>query len=133
MECTNCGMVVSEDTNFCPNCGTKLKEDSSVPAVIDNKEDTNKKAPTPVTVLILSIIGLALSSSFFCCVPGIIMSAIAKAKANQYLEMNMPYSKMVKVGGILSKVGLILGIVFAVLKTLLILIISIVCYAAFIY
>ncbi len=66
-------------------------------------------------ILIFGIMGIAFACTFYLSFLGIIFSAIAKGKVKQYLAEGGVLSGKAKVGSILAKVGLILGIVLTVL------------------
>lgn len=61
--------------------------------------------------LIFGIIGLAFSLSFYMSFLGIIFSAIGRGKLKSYLASGGELAGKAKVGGILSKLGLIFGII----------------------
>ena len=67
------------------------------------------------SILIWGIIGLAFSCTFYLSLLGIIFSAIGKGKVKSFLAAGGQLSGKAKVGSILAKVGLILGIVLTVL------------------
>ena len=64
--------------------------------------------------LIFGIIGLAFSCSFYLSLLGIIFSAVGRGKVKAFLAAGGQLTGKAKVGSILSKVGLILGIVLFV-------------------
>lgn len=66
------------------------------------------------SILIFGIIGLAFSCSFYLSLLGIIFSAIGKGKVKAFLAAGGQLTGKAKVGNILAKVGLILGIVLTV-------------------
>ena len=67
------------------------------------------------SILIFGIIGLAFSCSFYLSLLGIIFSAIGKGKVKAFLAAGGQLTGKAKVGNILAKVGLILGIVLTAL------------------
>ena len=81
----------------------------AVPLVTEKqKNDANQ-------LFVWGIIGLAFSSSFYLSFLGIIFSSIARKKAKAYIaRYHVIYGKA-KVGNILSKIGLPLGIGVTVL------------------
>lgn len=81
----------------------------AVPLVTEEqKHDTND-------LFVWGIIGLAFSSSFFLSFLGIIFSSIARKKAKAYIARYKTIYGKAKVGNILSKIGLPLGIGLTVL------------------
>lgn len=107
MNCTNCGMVVEEGRSYCPNCGAPVQkpyaerysEGGAVPGV----------SATPV--LVWGIIGLSFACTFYLSFLGIIFSAVALNKFKAFYAATGYNAGKAKVGRILAKVGLILGIV----------------------
>ena len=78
-------------------------------------------APSPTKTLIFGILGLAFSCSFFLSLVGVIFSALCLSRANEYYRILGSLCGKVKVGRILSKIGLILGIVMMALFLLYVL------------
>lgn len=120
MYCKNCGAEIADGAIFCPNCGQAVQSEPQnfetpvyepQQAVYGNPVE-QKNLPN---VLMWGILGLVFADTFFLSFLGIIFSAIAMSKAKLYTEMTgQPLSKGGKVGGILAKIGLILGIVLTV-------------------
>ena len=115
MYCKHCNTYLSDGTTYCPNCGTAVSsitvENSSYPAVPQGNT---------TTPLVWGIMGLAFSCSFYFSLLGIIFSIIGKNKAKHYISTYGDVSKKVKVGKNLATAGLIVGIIFCVLSTLVI-------------
>ena len=65
-------------------------------------------------ILVFGIMGLAFACTFWLSFLGIIFSAIGKGKVKAFLAAGGQLSGKAKVGSILAKVGLILGIVLTV-------------------
>ena len=78
------------------------------PAV--NEEAASLSTP----ILVFGIMGLAFACSFYLSFLGIIFSAIGKGKVKQFLAAGGQLSGKAKVGSILAKVGLIVGIILTV-------------------
>ena len=144
MYCQNCGTQIDDSVKFCPNCGTPVavqeavQEEQTViaqnyeqpayqqpaapvyqqpaepvyqqPTVESNPEANALSTP----ILIFGILGIAFGCSFYLSFLGIIFSAIAKGKVKAFLAAGGVLSGKAKVGNILAKVGLILGIVLTV-------------------
>ncbi len=79
--------------------------------------------PTPntTTVLIFGILGLSFSCSFYLSFLGIIFSALCLSHAGEYYRITGQLTGKVRVGRILSRIGLILGITMSAFLLLLIL------------
>ena len=77
--------------------------------------------PSPTKTLIFGILGLAFSCSFSLAMVGIIFSALCLSLSNEYYRITGQLTGKIKVGRILSRVGLILGIVMVALFLLFIL------------
>ena len=112
MFCKYCGAPLDNDAAFCTGCGAGVGE-SSRPAAqpAPAAPSYNLAGPTPTKVMVFGIIGLALCGTG---IPGIILSAIALRLANAFIRANGSVFGQAKVGRILGKVGLILGIVMTV-------------------
>lgn len=82
---------------------------------------TTEYTPNATKILIYSILGLSFSISFYLSLLGIIFSALAISLSNEYYRITHQLTKKVRVSRILSRIGLILGIVMSALLQLLIL------------
>ena len=123
MFCPNCGTNVPEGANACPNCGTLLNTAQAAPEMpvsqapsdrqppVYHAEPINKAPYSTTPILVFGILALAFADSFFLSFLGIVFGAIAKSKVNAYLAQGYPLAGKPKVGSILGKIGLILGIV----------------------
>lgn len=105
MYCERCGADLPEGASFCTNCGAQYTQrDALVPVGAD------ASGLTPSSVLTRGIIAAAFALTPFVNFVGIILGAIALNRANSYLAVYGPGSKQVKIGHILSKVGIFAGI-----------------------
>lgn len=77
--------------------------------------------PSPTKTLVFGILGLAFSCSFFFAMGGIIFSALCLSLSSEYYRITGQLTGKIKVGRILSRIGLILGIVMVALFLLSIL------------
>ena len=137
MFCSKCGAEVSNNATFCTNCGAKIEKapeeikaaplyDAAEVPVAPTPTETmlngqyNTAEPAPVNVpdaglsnsiLTLGIVALAVSELG---IPGIIVGAIGRKKAKKFIEDNGTIFGKAKVGSILAKAGLIVGIVMTV-------------------
>jgi len=116
MICRNCG---SEHNNpqFCPVCNIVYSTDRT--------SDVQKYIDSSLTVLILSIIAIALATNVP--IPGIVLSAIAGSKINnlpfvreeelasEMLEKYNSAKNKVRIARILQKIALPVSIVFLAL------------------
>ena len=132
MFCQNCGNQIADNTNVCPFCGAPTGA-----APVNNNQQPNYgyQQPQPQyqaqpqqpvvnatpqmeaqskSVLTFGILAIAFGCSFFLSFLGIIFGAIAGRKANEFIGMCGVLYGRAKVGKILGKIGLILGIVLTV-------------------
>ena len=121
-KCTYCGALVDTKEEVCPQCYAPLKQTQNTPEPSEGVEGPTKPAkqqakllaPTAVASLVLGILSINFSSLV---IPGFILTAIGKRKANEGYDAiaSNPdvYSGegMLNAGRITSKVGLILSIV----------------------
>ena len=120
--CPYCGTLVDKTEEVCPQCYAPLKQTQNIPEPSKGVEGLAKPAkqqarllaPTAVASLVLGILSINFSSLV---IPGFILAAIGKRKANEGYDAiaSNPdvYSGegMLNAGRITSKVGLILSIV----------------------
>ena len=120
--CPYCGTLVDKTEEVCPQCYALLKQTHNIPEPVEGVEGPTKPAkqqakllaPTAVASLVLGILSINFSSLV---IPGFILAAIGKRKANEGYDAiaSNPdvYSGegMLNAGRITSKVGLILSIV----------------------
>ena len=120
--CPYCGTLVNKTEEVCPQCYAPLKQTQNTPEPSEGVEGLAKPAkqqakllaPTAVASLVLGILSINFSSLI---IPGFILAAIGKRKANEGYDAiaSNPdvYSGegMLNAGRITSKVGLILSIV----------------------
>lgn len=107
-KCTYCGALVDPSEEVCPQCYAPLKP------VKPAKQQAKTLAPTAIASLVLGILSINFSSLI---IPGFILSAIGKRKANEGYDAIAANPDvyngegMLNAGRITSKVGLILSIV----------------------
>ncbi len=77
--------------------------------------------PSPIKTLIFGILGLAFSCTVLLAMGGIIFSALCLSLSNEYYRITGQLTGKIRVGRILSRIGLILGIVMTALVLLFIL------------
>ena len=118
MFCPNCGTNVPEGANACPNCGTFLNAARPAPEApvyqappVYNAAPVNTVPYNNTPILVFGILAIAFACTFYLSFLGIVFGAIAKSKVNAYLAQGYPLVGKPKVGSILGKIGLILGIV----------------------
>ena len=108
-KCTYCGAIVDKTEEVCPQCSAPLKP--AKPA----KQQAKLLAPTAIASLVLGILSINFSSLI---IPGFILSAIGKRKANEGYDAIATNPDLytgegfLNAGRITSKVGLILSIVW---------------------
>ena len=108
IKCPYCGAWVDETEEVCPQCFAPLRP--AKPA----KQQGKLLAPTAIASMVLGILSINFSSLI---IPGFILSAIGKRKANEAYDAiaanpdTYTGEGMLNAGRITSKVGLILSIV----------------------
>ena len=108
-KCTYCGALVDKTEEVCPQCSAPLWP--AKPA----KQQPKLLAPTAIASLVFGILSIHFSSLI---IPGFILSAIGKRKANEGYDAiaanpdTYTGEGMLNAGRITSKVGLILSIVW---------------------
>ena len=132
MYCTKCGAELADGARFCTNCGAQLAEEAAevVETAAAAVEETAAKAEEIIAapaaasveaaeapasnttaILVLGIVAAAVSELG---IPGIIVGAIGRKKAKAHLAETGSLTGKAKVGSILAKVGIILGIIMTV-------------------
>lgn len=120
--CPYCGTLVDKTEEVCPQCHAPLKQTQNTPEPSEGVEGPTKPAkqqakllaPTAVASLVLGILSINFSSLI---IPGFILAAIGKRKANEGFDAiaanpdTYTGAGMLNAGRITSKVGLILSIV----------------------
>ena len=124
MFCTSCGAQLEEGMKFCTSCGAPVEKKEDPTYVVPVPQSGNSLSVpaaselTPSNVLTWGIVAAAFACTFFLSFLGIIFGSIALKKADSYIAMHGPISTQVKVGHILSKVGIIAGIILTILCVL---------------
>ncbi len=122
MYCSKCGVQLADDSNFCDHCGTRTRANDEKAANVEVAEvkDPVKTAtaqhPSSISILIWGIAGLCCSIEVG--ILGIILSFIGNKKYSEYISSGAPINKKVNIGGTLSKIGIIVGIVTTVFSVL---------------
>lgn len=124
MFCKNCGTKIEEGLKFCPNCGTPVAapaqqtpppqqgyyqqpaQPAYQPAQPAYRPAPAANLPETTPILVLGILSLVFGS-----LVGIILGAIGRNKARAYVNAGGELSGKAKVGSILSKLGIIFGII----------------------
>lgn len=136
MFCPNCGTNVPEGANACPNCGTFLNAAQPAPEApvyqappvqqpIYNAAPVNTVPYNTTPILVFGILAIAFACTFYLSFLGIVFGAMTKGKVNAYLAQGYALSGKAKVGSILGKVGLIVGIVMTAIFAIWLLVIVI--------
>ena len=118
MICEKCGAAIIENIRVCPQCGTPMRGEEK--NITSNSTYCGPLGNTTMP-LVWGIIGLGCSVSLFLSVLGIVFSFVGLSRANTYNNFTgYAPSRKVKIGRSLSIAGIIVGFVFAVLLTALI-------------
>lgn len=132
--CKNCGTELPVNAQACPNCGTPAEQPQYQQQPVQPQYQEPQYAqpvqqyqqaepvqatvagelPTPKSILIMGIIGLAISCMPLGSIAGIIISALGMKKSNAYANGGGVPCGMSITGRILSRVGLIVSIVMTV-------------------
>ena len=123
--CNQCGAELAEGSEFCHHCGAKAyaPETPEHADVAPAESFTAQAQPlvstvSPTKVMVLGIVGLALSAEPVVGIAGIVLSAMAKNAANTFEEEHGMIFGQAKVGRILGKIGFIVGIVMTIVWAL---------------
>lgn len=142
MFCNNCGAQVNDGVQFCPNCGKTLNNQVNQQPIYQpvNQQPVNQQPVNqqpvyqPVnqptvqadpSIFTMGLLSLIFADTFFLSFLGIIFGAIAKNKVKAFEALGGVLTGKSKVGSILAKIGLILGIVLTVIFVIYIFIIVI--------
>ena len=127
--CPYCGTWVDQTEEVCPHCFAPLKPSQKAMVLEPEVPEANRRvegptkpvkqqakrlAPTAIASMVLGILSINFSSLI---IPGFILSAIGKRKANEGFDAiaanpdTYTGTGMLNAGRITSKVGLILSIV----------------------
>ena len=133
--CPYCGTLVDKTEEVCPQCSAPLRpaQKTKVPEPVEGpakpaKQQAKILAPTAIASMVLGILSINFSSLI---IPGFILSAIGKRKAQEGYDAiaanpdTYTGEGMLNAGRITSKVGLILSIVMIPFWILYIVIIAI--------
>ena len=110
MICNNCGANIPDGSTFCTNCGASVAPAQTAQPVYAPASN-GIKTVSPGKVLTWGILGLAFACTFWLSFLGIIFSSVGLKNANTFLAENGMLYGPAKVGRILAKAGLIVGIV----------------------
>ena len=144
MFCTKCGKEISNEALFCPECGNRLSNNAastqtaqntyqpqptyhrqtppaSQPATqtssysykstgsYDDYVDESARSSLGTSILILGILSLV-----FVGIPGWIMGAISRNKADEYSYIYGAVTGKAQVGKILGTIGLVFSIIYTI-------------------
>ena len=110
MNCQNCGANV-DGKAFCSQCGAPVNQQVPVQAPY-NAIPYQQTLGNPTKVLVFCIVGLALCWTG---VLGLIFSIVGLVQANRYIAQYGNVANQVRIGKILSIVGLAVSIFFIIL------------------
>lgn len=127
MFCKHCGKPLDEGVKFCPNCGVAL--DAGAPAdnpqpvvnIAWNDAVKEKADSLASSILTFGILGLAFTATFYLSLLGLIFSCVALNKAKTYINLVGDISGKAAVGRALARPGMIVGIIYTALLTLVVL------------
>ena len=108
IKCAYCGSTVQEGSEVCPFCNAPLKNEEEAAEVILQPAETKGSS---VSAMVLGIISAAVCWYPVGSIAGIILGAIALAKAKKFKKENGKLDGKGKAAKVTGLVGLIGGIV----------------------
>lgn len=124
---------MDEGVKFCPNCGVSLEAgtpvDNPQPVVNITWNDAVKGTADSLasSILTFGILGLAFTATFYLSLLGLIFSCVALNKAKSYINLMGDINGKAAVGRALARPGMIVGIIYTAILTLLVLSCQIAC------
>jgi len=97
--CDNCGIEIPEGASFCPVCGNAVPEEREV-----TEKEKNSVFGKGIAAVILA--GYPIIS-----IAAIILGVITNRQYIAICKTGVPVGGRLKTGGILSRVGLVVGII----------------------
>ena len=118
MLCEKCGSQLNDNSRFCPNCGAPIPGEEQNVTTTSTYEGPMGN-PTPV--LVWGILGLSFATIPYINFLGLIFSIVGLSKAKKYAEFTGgAYSKQASIGRGLSIAGIIVGAIFTLIFTIVI-------------
>lgn len=125
MYCKECGTILPEGATYCPECGSAstVNQATYSSGSTNNNEWTKTNTTTPTyqnttnytelskSILTKGILALVFSCTFWLSFLGIVFGCITSKRTQMFCNAGNVLTGKAKVGSILGKVGLILGIV----------------------
>lgn len=132
MICPNCGAQIPDGAAFCTNCGNAAPAQQTYQQPQPQPQQPYQPQPTyqqpyqpPIygasaapaaqpNTLVIGILSLVFDCFFYTSIVGMILGIIGNSKAKKYRAQGGVLTGKAKVGAILSKIGMILGIVMVI-------------------
>ena len=118
MTCKNCGAQLPDGVTFCTNCGAAVEapQPQAQPEPQPMYQQPQPTYAQPVAgaqpnLLVLGILSLAFLGGFFTSIVGMILGILGRKKGKAYIDQGGQLTGASKVGFILSKLGMIFGII----------------------
>ena len=131
MICRHCGAQIPDNATFCTNCGNAVQQAQpqpqpqyQQPAQPQYQQPAQPQYQQPVyqqpyvqpaaaqpNILVLGILSLVFLGGFFTSIVAMILGIVGRKKGNAYIAQGGQLTGASKVGFILSKLGMIFGII----------------------
>ena len=122
MNCTSCGAQINAGERYCSTCGAPAPVEApcAPAATVETTYVPAAPALSSTPILVFGILALSFACSFYFAFLGIIFGAIAKSKLSAFVAQGGEVAGKAKVGKILGKIGLIVGIVMTAICVLVV-------------
>lgn len=115
MVCSKCGAQIPDGSTFCTECGAPVQQ-----TPVQQAYNAAVVTPNTTPILVLGILALVLCETV---IGGIICAILCKKKIKEYVAAGGQIAGKVKVGKILSTLGLVFSILYAVFWVIYIIVI----------
>lgn len=122
MNCTSCGAQINAGERYCSTCGAPAPVETTYApaATVETTYVPAAPALSSTPILVFGILALAFACTFYFSFLGIIFGAIAGKKVSAFVAQGGELAGKAKVGKILGKIGLIIGIVMTAICVLVV-------------
>ena len=122
MYCRQCGAENGYNTAYCTSCGAPLREGQPEEAAFpdENSPEFKAKNEKAQPVLTMGILALIFSNLTATVILGIVFGAIGLKRSKAYRAEYGELTGKAKTGTLLARLGLIIGIFFTVVFTIIV-------------